>query len=88
MQEGTFNPNPCPVQVTAAQYVNEGSEGDCTLDESVSALIPSPIFLDALDASWSGEDFRYVNNDGTLVTWDPTARENGPPALLVELDAV
>ena len=44
--------------------------------------------VDAFEARWSGEDFRNVDNDGKLVAWDPTDRESGPPALLVELDAV
>jgi len=78
---------PAPVVVTSSSYRWEGRGYDYSLDGSVSGLVPSPFLIDSLSLSWRGQDFRYVNSDGRLTAWDPSARERGPHALLIDKEA-
>jgi hypothetical protein len=74
---------PVPLLVTAAQYICEGNVRDCSVDDAVSGLIPSSKVISDLGLTWDGTYFRYVDKDGHLVAFDPSASEAGPMTLLI-----
>lgn len=44
----------------------------------------SPYLIEHLGLRWTGYDFIYAKANEKPVAFDPTARESGPPALLVD----
>ena len=74
---------PTPLVVTAASYVCEGNVRDCSVDDGFRGLIPSSKLIAELGLSWDGTHFRYVDKQGDLVAFDPSAAEPGPTALLI-----
>ena len=74
---------PTPLIVTAASYVCEGNVRDCSVDEGFSRLIPSSKLIADLGLTWDGNHFRYIDRQGGLVAFDPSAAEPGPTALLM-----
>lgn len=84
------SPKDCPVEILgmSEQYLAEKSGFDCSMDEGVTLQFPTRALMDGIGLRWGGAaaDFRDVN--GRLVTFDPTAVEGGPDALLVREDAV
>ncbi len=79
---------PVPVVVPAARYVAGSGGFDCSMDETVSGFVPSPYLVSALDLSWRGHSFEYEDEEGHLVTLDPTAEDAGPPVLLMDRNAL
>jgi hypothetical protein len=80
----------CPVSVlvTAVVYANEASGRDNSVNEGYTLLLPSRYLVDGLGLRWNGLGAEYVNEEGNLVVYDPTARESGPSALLIKYEAL
>ena len=56
----------------------------CHQEEKVWAIFPSPQLCDILGARWAGEDFDFVDEEGTLLAFSPGARRDaGTPPCLV-----
>lgn len=79
-------PVPVSVLVTSAWYRWEGGGYDYSVDDTISGLVPSPPLLASLGLCWNGQDFQYADSEGKLVACDPSARERGPHALLIDKD--
>ncbi len=79
---------PVPMLVTAAAYIKEGSGYDRSVEDTVSGIVPSPYLIERLGIRWSGQDFVYSGTKGEHIAWDPSAKESGPPALLVDLPSL
>lgn len=74
---------PAPVVVTTANYLCESSTHDCSIDDSISALIPSAWLIENMALKWSSNGFRYVDSSNELTAFDPSAEEAGPGTLLI-----
>lgn len=74
---------PAPVIVTTVNYLCESSTHDCSIDETISALMPSAWLIENMGLRWSAGNFRYVDSSDELTTFDPSVEEAGPSALLI-----
>lgn len=79
---------PVPMLVTTAEYIRGDSGADCSIENTVVGIVPSPYLVERLAIRWAGEAFVYVNNKGEYIAWDPSATESGPPTLLVDLQSM
>lgn len=77
---------PYPVVITATDYVCERGTFDCSIDETVSASMPSSWMIREMGLRWSGGRFTFVDSSNELVAFDPSAQETGPSALLISLE--
>jgi hypothetical protein len=75
----------CPVKVrsVAFEYKREGRGFDCAIDEGYTLSLPSVELLRRMDLRWSGRDAEFITRSGALAAFDPTARGEGPTALLL-----
>ncbi|HHW86159.1 MAG TPA: ATP-binding protein [Chloroflexi bacterium] len=78
----------CPVKirVAASEYLCESGGFDCSIDDTYKLRIPSVDLLEGLGLKWSGQAADYVNSDGQVLVFDPTAHLPGPDALLIRED--
>jgi hypothetical protein len=74
---------PVPVIVTAVNYNRESASHDCSIDESISALMPSAWLIQKMGLHWSGGNFRYVDSKNDLVALDPSVEEAGAKVVLI-----
>jgi hypothetical protein len=74
---------PFPVIVTGIRYLWEFNTFDCSVDSTVSALLPTPYLVEGMDLAWARKPFRFVNEQRKLIAFDPSAEEAGPSALLI-----
>lgn len=74
---------PAQVMVTSQGYLWERASFDCSLEDSASCLMPNQWLMNALDLTWNGAEGQYFDNQGKLVAFDPSVREVGPSALLI-----
>ena len=78
----------CPVSVQTAtlEHLTESSGFDCSVDESFTLQLPCQQLVTELGLYWSGTGADYLDDDGNLAIFDPTAREVGPSDLLIRED--
>ncbi len=78
----------CPASVRLAtwHYTREYTGFDCSLDDSYSLRLPVHNILEKLDLKWTGQASDYVDSDGRLAAFDPTAHKEGPCSLLLRED--
>ena len=62
---------PKPIIVTAQSYLWDGSGYDCSLEDGVSFLAPSPWLARSLDLKWLGKEGEFHNRQGLLATQSP-----------------
>lgn len=75
---------PGSVLPTAESYLRENGTFDCSIDDSVSLKLPSRWLAEEMGVAWNGADGRWFTGVGQLAFEDPTAREVGPSALIVD----
>lgn len=79
---------PCELVVPTTRFNWEGSGFDCSIDGSVSAMIPG-IFLAEKMRLTVGKDVGTILNDsGSHVAMDPSVNASGPSTLLFERAAL
>ena len=78
----------CPVEIQPASftYLSDSEGFDCSIEEGYTLRLPHQDFIDHIGLRWSGESADYLDETGYLATFDPTAHENGPTALLLRED--
>jgi len=81
-------PKNCPTLIRAfgVDYVQEGSNFDCSVDEGFSIRLPASDLIVPLGVKWTGRSGDFVDERGALAVQDPTAHRAGPAALLVRED--
>ena len=77
---------PVPIRPIAFQYHVGTGSFDCSVDESYSLRLPHYEIVDRLKLRWSGSGTDYLDPQGVLASFDPTAHEDGPTALLLRED--
>ena len=75
----------CPVEVrpSSASYYAESGVFDCSVDGDFALHLPHVELLDHLGLRWSGRFFDFLDEQGKLAVFDPTAHQEGPTALLM-----
>ena len=73
---------PVSVLVTSDVYLWEKGL-DCSLDDSVSILLPCRALAEGLALKWNGVPGQYVSQE-RLAVQDPSVLNGGPRALLIE----
>ncbi len=75
----------CPVSIQPATFnYNASAPGfDCSLDDSYAMYLPYPEFVNRLGLKWSGRGSNYLDPEGRIAAFDPTAHEDGPTSLLL-----
>jgi len=75
---------PIEVRATTANYYGS-FEYDSSTDDRISMYVPADWLCKQMNLAWAPEG-RFLSN-GSLVAFDPSTREQGPSALLVDLEA-
>ena len=75
----------CPVAIQPASFTSLSESGgfDCSVEEGYSLRLPHRGYIDHLGLRWSGNGVDYVDENGELAAFDPTAHGDGPSALLL-----
>lgn len=81
-----FDRCPVPIRPIAFQYHAEIGSFDCSVDDSFSLRLPHYELVDRLKLRWTGRGTDYLDPRGVLASFDPTAHEDGPTALLLRED--
>lgn len=79
---------PVPVLSTSLHYVAEVSTFDCSIDDNYSLYLPDATFGETLGLRWTGEGADFIDEQGQIVAFDPTAHEDGANALLISQDCL
>ena len=86
-QEDTWarggNRLPVPISVTTTRYIKEDTSYDCSMDQTISAQLPSAWLVQEMGLRWSSGNFRYADSENQLVAFDPSIEESGPQVLLI-----
>lgn len=75
---------PCSVLVTTDQYFQERPGYDCSIEETISFYLPAKFIADEMHLQWHGVEGRHHAPSGELAAMDPSVREKGPRALLMD----
>lgn len=80
----------CPVaiQPVSFHYIAESGGFDCSVEDSFALRSPALEFIRHLGLVWSSKGADYVDTDGNLTAYDPTAHESGPSALLLRKESL
>lgn len=90
-EDNWIKPNhDCPVSIrnAAFEYLQESGGFDCSIDEGYTLRLPTVEFANQLGLTWTGKGAGYVDRDGKVAAFDPTAYEDGSGALLLREDLV
>ncbi|MEQ8464203.1 AVAST type 2 anti-phage system protein Avs2 [Coleofasciculus sp. E1-EBD-02] len=71
------------VVVTTTEYLREDGTFDCSIDDTISALIPSAWLIRNMGLRWSGGRFSFVDSTNEVVAFNPSAEEVGPYTVLI-----
>ncbi len=80
-RQGT--PCPTPLRTTALEYTTEGSGYDCSIVEGYNLYRPSSQLVNAMNLSWTGHGADFVDSDGALAAFDPSAHDATISAMLL-----
>jgi len=78
---------PVPVIPTAEKYYWERGY-DCSIEETVNGILPSPFIVEKARLTWARRGFDYSDADGRLVATCPAVEREGPQALLMSKDFI
>jgi hypothetical protein len=77
---------PVPLTSTAERY-SWSRQYDCSIEETLSCMVPSKFLADGMRLFWNGQEGHYIDSVGKLTVFDPSVYEAGPSVLLVRKDA-
>ena len=79
---------PVPLMAVSFSYSAEGSGFDCSIDDGFSLNLPTENFVKRLGLEWTGKGADFIDEQGEVVAFDPTAYEDGPSGLLIREEAM
>ncbi len=71
------------VVVTTTEYLREDATFDCSINDTISALMPSAWLIRNMGLRWSGGRFSFVDSTNEVVAFNPSAEDVGPSAFLI-----
>jgi hypothetical protein len=74
---------PHEVLLAAEEYTQEDRGFDCSMDEGYSINLPSKWVADGMGLQWNGSAGHFFDSKGELAAFDPSVKNKGPGALLV-----
>ena len=80
------NKCPVPLMPAAFYYTAEGRGFDCSIDDRYSLTLPSENVVKNLGLKWTGRGADFIDKQGRVAAFDPTAYEDGADALLIRED--
>jgi hypothetical protein len=83
---GDKNSIPAEVLPTSSLYLKEGTDYDCSIEDSIHIHLPCGWLADGMKLRWRGTEGRYFNKQGELIAFDPSVGQAGPAALLMNKD--
>jgi len=89
--DGWIQPNqgcPAKVRTLSIEYSGRANGFDCSVDESFDLRLPASDLLRGFGLRWSGNNGDYLDSEGNLAAFDPTAHSDGPTALLLREDVL
>lgn len=75
------------ILVTTERYVHESSGYDCSVDDTVSILLPTKFIVDEMGLTWKGAAGCLFDQNGSIVASDPSVNQRGPSVSLISRDA-
>ena len=80
----------CPITLlpTSFHYAAGCGGSDCSIDDGYSLYLPNAAFTEKLGLRWTGVGADFIDKQGRIVAFDPTAHEDGAHALLIRHDAL
>lgn len=85
---GGNNSIPAKLLVTSDAYMQEMSTFDCSLDDTIIISLPCKFLADGMGMHWAGEEGHFLDDQGSLIAFDPSVRSLGPGALLIRKDSL
>lgn len=85
--DGDDNKIPKKVLVTTDRYIQESFGFDCSVDESYNIYLPAQLLADQMKLRWNGVE-GFFEQAGRLIAFDPSVREVGPMACLINREAL
>ncbi|HEX7997691.1 MAG TPA: AVAST type 2 anti-phage system protein Avs2 [Pyrinomonadaceae bacterium] len=74
---------PREVLLTNEEYMREDKGFDCSMDEGYVINLPTKWIVDGMALRWNGSDGHFFDPRGDLVAFDPSVKNKGPGALLI-----
>jgi len=74
---------PKEVLVTAEQYLWEYGSYDCSIDKTIEIYLPAKWLAEFFSLRWNGVEGQFFDNEHKLIAFDPSVRNVGPGALLL-----
>jgi hypothetical protein len=71
------------IKPIAFKYFSKSSGFDCSIDEGYTLRLLTPEIVVNLGLRWSGNAADYLDVNSQLAAFDPTAKAEGPDALLI-----
>jgi hypothetical protein len=85
---GDDNRIPKKVLVTTEKYAKEYNGYDCSIDQSIRLYLPAKWLVDHMNLRSNGIEGYFFDDKGNLVAFDPSVRNAGPGALLINREAL
>ena len=79
---------PVPVRLASLDCSCKPSGFDCSIEDSIVFRMPQYDFVEKLKLRWAGRNAEFVDECSEIAVFDPTADEDGPPAVLARDDLV
>ncbi len=79
---------PRNILVSTDKYLKESSTFDCSVDDSYNIYLPCQWLVENMNLHWNGEERHFLNEEGDLIAFDPSVREAGSNACLIQYEAL
>jgi len=83
---GRDNKIPKEVLVSTDGYMREDSLYDCSIEETIHISLPAKWLVDHMDLGWNRIEGHFYDSKGTLIAFDPSTKNSGAGALLINRD--
>ena len=78
------NDLPCPFVETTHEYLCEDRSYDCSMDKTINILMPSRWLATKMGLEITGRRADFHDKKGQLIAFDPSTRDSGHGALLIQ----